>query len=81
MSRAGTLLAVAALAGLVGCTEKPQTNAEGVKFDATPWTGTGTQANTGTVFTAPGWKVGDKTAWQQELKSRAQNGQNEYNKD
>ena len=81
MSRAGTLVAVAALACLVACTEKPQTNAEGVKFDATPWSGTGTQANTGTVFTAPGWKVGDKTSWQQELKSRAQNGQNEYNKD
>ena len=81
MSRAGTLVAIAALAGLAACSEKPQTNAEGVKFDAAPWTGTGTQANTGTVYTAPGWKVGDKTAWQQELKTRTQNGQNEYNKE
>ena len=62
---------------LVACSEKPQTNAEGVKYDAVPWSGTGTQANTGTVFTAPGWKVGDKASWEQQIKTRS-NGQNEY---
>jgi len=65
---------------LAACGEKPQTNAEGVKHDAVPWTGTGTQANTGTVFTAPGWKVGDKTAWEQQIKLRS-NGQNEYTRE
>ena len=28
-----------------------------------PWSGTSNKENAGTVFTAPGWKVGDKTAW------------------
>jgi hypothetical protein len=77
-------LALLALAGgatlLAGCTEKPQTNAEGVKYDATPWSGTGKQANTATAFTAPGWQVGDKAAWQQQIKLRS-NGQNEYTKE
>ncbi|MDT4828359.1 hypothetical protein FQZ97_617410 [compost metagenome] len=62
---------------LAACSEKPQTNAEGVKHDAVPWSGTGTQANTGTAFTAPGWKVGDKASWEQQIKTRS-NGQNEY---
>jgi hypothetical protein len=70
---------------LVACGEKPQTNAQGVKHDAAPWsgTGTGTQENAvnGTVFTAAGWKVGDKNAWQQQLKTRTQNGQNDYVRD
>jgi hypothetical protein len=80
--RIALVAAVALAAGfLAGCGEKPQTNAQGVKHDAVPWSGTGTQANTGTVFTAPDWKVGDKTAWQQQLKTRTQNGQNEYNKE
>jgi outer membrane lipopolysaccharide assembly protein LptE/RlpB len=83
MKRQGLALAAAVLAAgfLAGCGEKPQTNAQGVKHDAVPWSGTGTQENTGTVFTAPDWKVGDKTAWQQQLKTRTQNGQNEYNKE
>ena len=76
-----TLLALASGALLLAaCTEKPQTNAEGVKHDAVSWSGTGTQANTGTVFTAPGWKVGDKTAWEQQIKLRS-NGQNEYTRE
>ena len=65
---------------LAACSEKPQTNAEGVKHDAVPWSGTSTQANTGTAFTAPGWKVGDKTAWEQQIKTRS-NGQNEYTRE
>ena len=78
MSRALTLAVVAASLGLLAaCGDKPQTNAQGVKFDAVPWSGSGAQANTGTVYTAPGWKVGDKTAWEQQIKTRM-NGQNEY---
>jgi hypothetical protein len=75
---AGLVTMAAALALLAACGEKPQTNAEGVKFDAAPWTGTGTKADTGTAFTASGWKVGDKAAWEQQLKTRTQNGQNDY---
>lgn len=83
MKRAGLAALSVALAAtcLVACGEKPQTNAQGVKRDAVPWSGTSSQQNAGTVFTAPGWKVGDKTAWQQQLKTRTQNGQNEYNKE
>ena len=75
------LLGTAAL--LSACGEKPQTNAEGVKHDAAPWSGTsnGTQKEGGgTSFTAQGWKPGDKASWEAELKTRAQNGQNEYNR-
>lgn len=74
---ATALFAAAAL--LSACGEKPQTNAEGVKQDAAPWSGTsnGTQKDGGTAFTAPGWKPGDKASWEARLKTRAQ-GQNEY---
>jgi outer membrane biogenesis lipoprotein LolB len=87
MKRALAMTAALASAVLLlaACGEKPQTNAQGVKHDAAPWSGTstGTQENagTGTVFTAAGWKVGDKNAWQQQLKTRTQNGQNDYVRD
>ena len=88
MKRALLLAAgAAALLLVAACTEKPQTNAQGVKYDAAPWSGTsngtnsGTPANAGTAFTASGWKVGDKNAWQQQLKVRTQNGQNDYTRD
>jgi hypothetical protein len=82
MRRALTLTAVAtAVMILAACGEKPQTNAQGVKHDAVPWSGTGTQPNTGTAFTAPGWKEGDKNAWQQQLKTRVQYGQNDYSRE
>jgi hypothetical protein len=29
-------------------------------------------------FAAPGWKAGDKPGWEAQLKTRAQNGQNDY---
>lgn len=62
-----------ALAGLSACTEKPQTPS-GVKSDVAPFQGAENQ------FAAPGWKRGDKTSWEQGLKARAQNTQNEYSK-
>jgi len=79
--KALALMAAACMLVLASaCSEKPQTNAEGVRHDAPPWSGTGVQPDSGTAFTAPGWQVGDKTAWQQQLKTRAQN-QNDYVKD
>jgi hypothetical protein len=66
-----TLTALLALACVSGCTEKPQTGG-GVRQDAAPYTGTGSN------FTQPGWKAGDKTSWEQQLKARQQYSQNEY---
>ena len=66
-----TLTAVLTLAGLSACTEKPQTGG-GVTHDAAPYAGTGSN------FTQPGWKAGDKTSWEQQLKARQQYSQNEY---
>lgn len=62
-----------ALAGLSACGEKPQTLG-GVKTDVAPFQGAQKQ------FAAPGWTAGDKTSWEQGLKARAQNTQNEYAK-
>lgn len=62
-----------ALAGLSACGEKPQTLG-GKKSDAAAFQGAQNP------FVAPGWKPGDKTSWEQGLKARAQNTQNEYAK-
>ena len=64
--------AVAVLA-LSACSEKPQENGSGAKLDQPPYDGTGVAA-----FTAPGWKAGDATSWQAELRARGQYGQNDY---
>ena len=61
-------------AALMACGDKQQTAATPTK-DATPYSGTGVAS-----FTAPGWKAGDKVAWEQQLKARMQNSQNEYSK-
>ena len=75
MKRLFTLtFTVVALAALSACGEKPQTLGSGVKSDGAAYQGVQTQ------FAAPGWKAGDKTSWEQGLKARAQNSQNEYNK-
>ena len=74
MKHAWPLLgAVGAVLALAACGEKPQTGA-GVPHVAPLYQGTGSQ------FMAPGWKAGDANSWQQELKVRTQNGQNEYNR-
>lgn len=67
------LIAIAALAlgTLAACGEKPQTGA-GIRGDAAPYAGTGSN------FTEPGWKAGDKASWEAQLKARQQYGQNEY---
>lgn len=63
---------VASLLALAGCSEKPQ-SLGGVKSDVPAFQGTGSN------FTDPGWKAGDKTSWEQHLKTRVQ-GQNDYAK-
>ena len=67
------ILITAAVALLSACGEKPQTVGS-PKSDTPAYTGTGSG------FTAPGWKAGDKTAWEQQLKARQQNSQNDYSK-
>ncbi len=59
---------------LAACGEKPQTLG-GAKQDAAPYTGTGVA-----TFTSSDWKPGDKTSWEQKLKTRAQYGQNDYSR-
>jgi hypothetical protein len=59
----GALAAV--LMALAGCGDKPQ-GMGGVKSDTAPYQGTGM------AYTIPGWKAGDKTSWEQQLKTRAQ---------
>jgi predicted small lipoprotein YifL len=64
----------AALLALAACGEKPQEmNAAGVKNDSAPYQGVGSSQ-----YTSTAWKPGDKTSWEQELKTRAQYGQNDY---
>lgn len=58
---------------LVACGERSQDLGASRK-DAALYEGTGIA-----VFTAPGWKPGDKASWQSELRARAQYGQNDYN--
>ena len=73
-----SILAVC-LAGfsLAACGEKPQT-AGTRKADVDPSQGTASGADA--AYTAAGWKVGDATSWETQLKARAQNGQNEYSR-
>ena len=68
-----TLVVLAAVATLAACGEKPQ--ALGLPKSDSP-----ASAGTGSNFTAPGWKAGDKLAWEQHLKARQQNSQNDYSK-
>lgn len=64
-------LLISAIALLSACGDKPQ-SAGGVKGDVAPYQGVDNK------FAAPGWKAGDKTSWEQALKARTQNTQNEY---
>ncbi len=73
MMRPLVLISVLALTGLAACGEKVQTGG-GVKSDVAAYQGADNS------FVNPGWKAGDKTSWEQGLKARAQNSQNEYSK-
>jgi hypothetical protein len=56
---------------LAACGEDPQV-ANRVKQDSAVYQGTGMP------YQAAGWKPGDRNSWEQHLKVRTQNGQNEY---
>jgi uncharacterized lipoprotein YehR (DUF1307 family) len=68
--------ATAAVLTLAGCGEKAQTiDSGGVKkSDAKAWEGVAG----GSQYTVAGYKAGDKTAWETQLKARTERGQNEY---
>lgn len=75
MKRGLTLLAMTtALAALSACSDKPQALQSGVKVDSQAFQGTGMP------FAVQGWKQGDKASWEQQVKNRTQQTQNEYNK-
>lgn len=72
MKHLALVLAAGALA-LAGCAEREQT-ASGIKSDVQPFQGTNRP------FTAQGWKPGDRASWEQQLKVRTVQGQNDYAK-
>ena len=72
MKRNTTVVLCALAWGLVACGEKPQTTTTR-KADDKAWDATQTQ------HMVAGFKQGDKAAWEQQLKARAQS-QNEYNR-
>ena len=65
------LIAAAAVLALGACAEKEQTGGAVQQ-------GAGAFQGTGMPYVAQGWKAGDKTSWEQHLKTRAQMGQNDY---
>lgn len=67
------LVPMAAAALLTACGEAKQDRGA-ARHDAPFSDGTGSAA-----FTAPGWKPGDKASWENELRARAQYGQNDFN--
>ena len=74
MIRAALLIAVGTLA-LAGCAEREQTSS-GIKSDQQSFQGTNRQP----PYMAPGWKPGDRAAWESHLKVRTVQGQNDYAK-
>lgn len=66
-------VSVLGVSALTACGEKPQTGT-GIRSDVAAYQGTGSN------FTQPGWKAGDKTSWEQQLRSRQLYGQNEYSR-
>ncbi len=66
-----TALVGALVLAVSACGEKPQTQGAS-KTDANPYVGTGSN------FASPGWKQGDKVSWEQHMRARTQNTQNEY---
>lgn len=70
-------LAVAAaglvlVTSLVACGEKPQVAGSSVKGQPA-YLGTGVGP-----YTQAGWKAGDATSWEEQMRTRTQTGQNEY---
>ncbi len=73
MSKSLLSMAMLLTLGLSACMERPQTL--GTKTDAAPFTGTG---DAPAAFVNGGWKAGDKTSWEQALRTRTLAGQNDY---
>jgi uncharacterized lipoprotein YehR (DUF1307 family) len=67
--------ALVCAAALTACGDKAQELSGQPKVDAAPYTGTGVK-----VFTESDWKAGDKNSWAQQLKTRAQYGQNDHSR-
>ena len=75
MNRVMVLTSVALSARLLAaCGDKPQELGSAARQDTAAFNGTGSP------FVAPGWKPGDKASWEQHLRARAQNSQNDYSK-
>ncbi len=72
MRRVAICLALTALA-LASCAEKAQTASAGKKADTKSW------ELPQRDYAAEGWKGGDQTAWESQMRLRAQ-GQNEYSR-
>ena len=71
MNRAGVaLMAAVVLFALEGCGERPQV-LQANKSDVPAYQGASGP------FVAPGWKAGDKTAWEEQIRKRNQ-AQNDY---
>jgi major membrane immunogen (membrane-anchored lipoprotein) len=70
MKRLSLLLITAA--ALTACGEKAQTL--GTKNDATAYSGASNS------FVEAGWSAGDKTSWEQQLRTRGQYGQNDHSR-
>ena len=73
MSMRSTIALAMLAACAAACTERAQTATPAKKADAKAWEG----AQGGNV--APGWKAGDKDAWETQMRLRVQ-GQNEYSR-
>ncbi|MDO9199938.1 hypothetical protein [Hydrogenophaga sp.] len=75
IQRTLTIAALAAVAmTLSACGDQPQElSGSGVKQDGAPYTGVGSSQ-----YAQGGWKAGDRNSWEQQLKTRAQYGQNDY---
>ncbi|MDB5898146.1 MAG: hypothetical protein JWP41_1748 [Ramlibacter sp.] len=67
------LLLIAAAFALAACADREQT-ANGIKSDSAPFNGTSHP------YVAGGWKPGDRASWEQQMKVRTVQGQNEYAK-
>lgn len=73
--KAGTLLFWGVAAGslvLAACGEREQT-ANPRRSDTVAWQGAENP------YAAPGWKAGDRTSWEEQIRTRAQ-AQNEYHR-
>jgi hypothetical protein len=68
------LMIIVSAGVLVACGDREQTLQSGVKVDTQSFQGTGKP------YAVPGWKQGDKGSWEQQVKNRTQQTQNEYTK-